>query len=192
MTIEIREARPDDADACAVAHIEGWRTGYRDLIPDEYLDAPEFAQQRTDRWRSWTWADGLIDGQLFVGELRGRVVGFVMVGRERVQPVCDQLNAETQEPSGSDRGEVYALYLHPDAWGSGVAVALMARSHEHLHAMGYTEAVLWVLRDNPRARRFYEKAGWSLTGRQMMFDGPQTAPKLADPLPEVEYRTRFM
>ena len=28
----------------------------------------------------------------------------------------------------------------------------------------YEEASLWVLEDNPRARRFYEAAGWRLHG----------------------------
>ena len=192
MTIEIREALPDDADACAAAHIEGWRTGYRDLLPDEFLDDPEFAQQRIDRWRSWTWAAGLIDGQLFVGALHSRVVGFAMLARERGQPECDSINAQPPRSSTSERGEVLAFYLHPDAWGSGVAPALMARCHEYLADSGYTEAVLWVLRDNPRARHFYEDTGWSPTGREMMFEGPQTANKLADPLPELEYRTNFV
>lgn len=192
MTIEIREARLEDADACAAAHIEGWRTGYRNLLPDEFLDAPEFAQQRIDRWRSWTWADGLVDGQLFVGELRGRVVGFGSCGRERTQPVCDQIGGDALPASSSARGEVYAFYLHPDAWGSGVAAALMAHCQEHLRSVGYVEAVLWVLRDNPRARRFYENAGWSVTGREMMFEGPHTAAKLAEPLPEIEYSAKFV
>jgi ribosomal protein S18 acetylase RimI-like enzyme len=31
---------------------------------------------------------------------------------------------------------------------------------EQLSADGYPEAVLWVLEDNPRARRFYEREGW--------------------------------
>ena len=192
MTIEIRNARVEDADACAAAHIEGWRTGYRDLLPDEFLDAPEFAQQRIDRWRSWTWANGLIDGQVFVGELRGRVVGFAMCAREREQPECDSLTAHPPSESASERGEVLAFYLHPDAWGSGVAPALMARCHEYLCDLGYTEAVLWVLRSNPRARRFYENSGWSATGREMMFEGPQTSAKLADPLPEIEYSAKFV
>jgi GNAT superfamily N-acetyltransferase len=87
---------------------------------------------------------------------------------------------------------VYAFYLHPDAWGSGAAAALMARCHEYLTDTGYTEAVLWVLRDNPRARRFYENVGWSPTGREMMFEGPQTAAPLLEPLPEIEYWTKFV
>jgi GNAT superfamily N-acetyltransferase len=186
--IEVREGTPDDADACAAAHIEGWRTGYRTLLPDDFLDAPEFATQRIDRWRAWTWADGLEGAALFVAELDGRVVGFVTCGPERTAPTSDQLGRSDATASTNGCAEVYAFYLHPDAWGSGAASALMARCRQRLADDGYQQAVLWVLRDNPRARRFYERSGWSPTGREMMFEGPQTAAKLAEPLPEVEYR----
>ncbi len=186
--IEVREGAPTDADACAAAHIEGWRTGYRHLLPDEFLDAPEFASRRIDHWRAWTWADGLEGAALFVAELHGRVAGFVMCGPEQLTPERGQLGRTDAAASSTCRGEVYAFYLHPDAWGSGAAAALMARCQQHLADNGYAEAVLWVLRDNPRARRFYERSGWTVTGREMLFEGPQSAAKLAQPLPEVEYR----
>lgn len=186
--IEVREGVPTDADACAAAHIEGWRTGYRHLLPGEFLDAPEFASRRIDHWRAWTWADGLEGAALFVGEVDGRVVGFVICGPEREAPVCDQLGRTDAVASAVGRGEVYAFYLHPDAWGSGAAAALMSRCREYLADNGYSTAILWVLRDNPRARRFYERSGWTVTGREMLFEGPQSAARLAEPLPEVEYR----
>jgi hypothetical protein len=43
--------------------------------------------------------------------------------------------------------------------------------------------VLWVLDDNPRARRFYERHGWTATGLEASFD------EYCDvSVPEVEYR----
>jgi hypothetical protein len=33
-----------------------------------------------------------------------------------------------------------------------------------LRGYGFDEAVLWVLEDNPRTRRFYELAGWLTDG----------------------------
>ncbi|MDO8363467.1 MAG: GNAT family N-acetyltransferase [Actinomycetota bacterium] len=212
--IEVRDAHPDDADAIAAAHIEGWRTGYRHLLPDELLDAPHFAAERTDRWRAWTW-NTITGSQLFVPVMHGRVVGFGHAGPERVQPTCDASGTAlgtvdgtvdgtasgtpsgtagstpgspaTLLDSGRGRGEVYGFYLHPDSWGSGAAGALMARCTESLRTMGFMEAVLWVLRDNPRARAFYEKAGWLATGRHSSFAGSQTGRPLPEPLPEVEY-----
>ena len=52
----------------------------------------------------------------------------------------------------------------PEAWGSGAGTALLAAGVEELRRQGYAEASLWVLEDNPRARRFYEREGWTLDG----------------------------
>ena len=183
MPIQVRVAQPEDADAIAAAHIEGWRVGYRHVFPTEFLDAPEFASSRLERWRGWTWGE-FANSQLFVVTLRGRVVGFGHIGPERVDPVCDQSGTSTIPviTTTRARGEVYGFYLHPDAWGSGAASALIARCHEYLRDEGFTEAVLWVLRDNPRAHVFYEKSGWHATGQEMMFE-----PANAEPVPEVQY-----
>jgi GNAT superfamily N-acetyltransferase len=59
---------------------------------------------------------------------------------------------------------VYAIYVLPEAWGTGAGHALMQESLRRLREDGYREAVLWVLDDNPRARTFYEREGWRLTG----------------------------
>lgn len=184
----VRTATPADADDLAAAHTEGWRVGYRGLMPDEFLDAPEFAEQRLARWRMWTWRDWSAGSELFVAVLDDRPVGFGHCGAARVQPECDQAT-----PSGTafstTTGEVYAFYLHPDAWGSGAALALMRACEQSLRDHGFADAVLWVLRDNPRARGFYEKAGWRATGRSTDFAGPSTASSLPAPVSEVEYRT---
>ena len=54
--IEIRPAVPADAHALAEAHTEGWRSGYRGVIDDAYLDAPEFRALRLATWQAWTWS----------------------------------------------------------------------------------------------------------------------------------------
>lgn len=185
MAVHVRLAQPDDADAIAAAHIEGWRVGYRHVFPTEFLDAPEFASSRLERWRAWTWNE-FANSQLFVVSLRDRVVGFGHVGPERVQPVCDQSGTDAAPAITHARGEVYGFYLHPDAWGSGAASALIARCHEYLRDEGFSDAVLWVLRDNPRARVFYEKSGWTATGEEMLFEAQNIAP-----VPEVQYLVRL-
>jgi ribosomal protein S18 acetylase RimI-like enzyme len=171
MVIDVREARHADAHAIAEAHIEGWRVGYRHLLPDEFLDSDDFADVRQRGWQAWTWADWAPGSVLFVGALDGDVVGFGHAGPRREEP---------------DVGEVFGFYLHPRAWGSGVADVLMARCVDHLVAEGFPRAVLWVLRDNPRARGFYERTGWQPTGRDEWFTGVYGR-TLPEPLAEVEY-----
>jgi GNAT superfamily N-acetyltransferase len=58
-------------------------------------------------------------------------------------------------------GWLDGLYVRPEAWGTGVA----ARLHERaLAALGPGIARLWVLEENHRARRFYERRGWRADG----------------------------
>jgi GNAT superfamily N-acetyltransferase len=175
--IEVRPATRDDIDALCDAHVEAWRVGYRGLFADEYLDAESFDATRRKNWHVGRWI-GHAEQVMLAGAIDGRVLGFAHSGPERI---------DDGEPL-TGRGEVFGFYLHPDAWGSGLAAALMSSSEDALRQRGYTEAVLWVLRDNPRARSFYEKAGWTWGGREMLWAGPQMpgVPK-PDPIAEVQY-----
>jgi GNAT superfamily N-acetyltransferase len=61
-------------------------------------------------------------------------------------------------------GELYALYVSPDWWSTGAGRALMGQVLACLEAEGYRRAILWVLADNTRARRFYERARFAPDG----------------------------
>lgn len=168
--IEIRPATHDDADAICDAHVAAWRAGYAHVFSRELLWSDDFDRGRRDRWRRWTFS-----GERLAAVLDGGVVGFAHIGPERVRE-----NADQPQPPG--RGEVYGFYLHPDAWGSGAATELMTAAERRFAELGHTEAILWVLEDNPRGRAFYDKAGWAPTGQRMMFDA-----YCEESAPEVEY-----
>src|ERR1035437_10037087 len=82
--------------------------------------------------------------------------------------------------SGFDRGdtcgaELQVLNVDPDAWGGGVGGALLSAAEAALAADGFTAAVLWVLRDNPRARSVYERRGWTYDNAEQDLDFNGTA-----------------
>jgi GNAT superfamily N-acetyltransferase len=85
---------------------------------------------------------------VFVYERDGRIEGFGWVGPSEDEP-------------GS--GELYAIYVTASNWGTGVGRELMDVA-EHWLGERFTSAILWVLAENARARRFYEKRGWALDG----------------------------
>jgi GNAT superfamily N-acetyltransferase len=60
-----------------------------------------------------------------------------------------------------DEDETYAIYVHPEHWGTGVGQALLERAEIEL-AKTCTEATLTCMVGNARARRFYERNGWQL------------------------------
>lgn len=175
--IEVRAAEHDDVDALCAVHVEAWRMGYRHVLPDELLDSAAFAASRHVQWSSVWWLEDARQA-MFAGVLDGRVRGFANVGSERIDGVAQELG----------RGEVYAFYVHPDAWGSGLATALMDVGQDWLRERGHAQAVLWVLRDNPRARGFYAKAGWAWTGEESTWAGPELPGiTIPEPVAEVQY-----
>jgi GNAT superfamily N-acetyltransferase len=137
----IRPGRAEDARAVARVHVETWQQAYDHVFPRERLDAISVE----DRVRFWQPETSL------VADVAGTIVGFVSVGPSR-DPDAD--------------GELYAIYVHPTHWGTGVGRALMEAGEERLRELGHRDVILWVLADNPRARRFYEAAGWFLDGTE--------------------------
>ena len=90
------------------------------------------------------------DGVLLVGELDGEVMAFAHAGPAREEPAL---------------AEIYGFYSHPASWGSGLASLLQGEICARL-ADRWPRVVLWTHRDAGRARRFYEKSGFALTGGQ--------------------------
>ena len=163
--MQIRPASPDDALAIETIRVHGWRSAYRHVFPAADLDALPIDPER---WRArlhvpppgWT---------TFVCEDEGHVVGFASTGPSRDE---DEL------------GELYAIYVEPDAWSTGAGRALMASAEATL-AVAYDAALLWVLEDNPRARGFYERAGWAADGVH------KAEERFGVRAPEVRYRKDF-
>jgi GNAT superfamily N-acetyltransferase len=65
-----------------------------------------------------------------------------------------------------------ALYVAPPAWGTGVADRLHDAAVAELRARGVDRARLWVLEENHRARRFYERHGWAADGTSRVVEFP--------------------
>ena len=55
--------------------------------------------------------------------------------------------------------------VHPDHWGRHLGAAVMARAQLEARHAGYTRAQLWTQKTNVRARRLYERLGWTPSGR---------------------------
>jgi GNAT superfamily N-acetyltransferase len=147
-SVTVRLAEPGDCGEIAEVHVGTWRAAYRDVFPSEVL-AELSVDERAAQWRTRIERDSAI---VWVAETRGRVVGFASVGPSRTE---------------EDVGELYAIYVLPDAWGSGAARELMVSAKAWFASEGYATAMLWVLADNPRARRFYEREGWRAEGTRL-------------------------
>ncbi|MFG3600179.1 GNAT family N-acetyltransferase [Micromonospora chersina] len=178
----IRREEPDDAEAIARVHIRGWQAGYARIMPDEVLNRlnpAAWAQRRRDLGT----ADPEHPFTTLVAEVDGAVVGFTTFGPYR--------NNQDRGDLDPRYGEVLALYLDPAHWGTGLARSLHAAARTGLADRTWTEYRLWVLADNARARRFYERAGLSPDGEESTYAVPLHGGRDPVRLRELRYSARL-
>ncbi|RNI18153.1 GNAT family N-acetyltransferase [Flexivirga caeni] len=67
---------------------------------------------------------------------------------------------------------VMGMWLHPDARGTGAVDLLLAACADVAVGCGAWRLALWVMADNPRGIRAYERGGFAFTGeRELGRDG---------------------
>ncbi|MBP5580930.1 MAG: GNAT family N-acetyltransferase [Ruminococcus sp.] len=121
---------------------QSWKYAYKGLIPQSYLDSiPE------GRWASHCDKAGMYT--LVYDD--GALVGTSSFCRSRWK-------------DHPDDGEIVSIYFLPGYIGKGCGHELFCAAERELHDMGFEHILLWVLEGNTRARKFYEKHGYTLTG----------------------------
>lgn len=162
-----RRATPADAQGIAETHVASWQAAYRGLLPDAALDNLSVAERRT------MWEAQLAKGpsNLWVTGPETQVSGFIAC--------CPSRDADLPAP---EFAEIAALYVRAEAWGTGCGYALSQAAFADMRHAAAQTAMVWVLAGNTRARRFYERAGFTPDG------GTKDITLHHVTLPEVRYR----
>ncbi len=147
----LRPAGPEDADAVAVIWRDGWRDGHLGHVPEALVRVRTPESFRTR-------AAQRVDDTTVAVSGEGAVAGFVMVVGDEVEQV----------------------YVAADHRGTGVAGHLLAEAVRLVGAAGHPRAWLAVATGNARARRFYERCGWTDEGA---FDYPAAVADGSIPVP---------
>lgn len=163
-TLTCRPARVEDLRAVTTLHIRSWQRAYRGLLPQHHLDSLNIEEAIDRRARNWP------DPGSHVAERHGQVVGWLALGPYRGEDA----------PAGS--GEIYALYVDPPFWSAGIGGALLSYGLPLLAEQQLAPVFLWVLRENMRARRFYERRGFIADGAEVGYEAGGAT------VPEVRYR----
>lgn len=138
--LKIREAVSTDAKGIAIVQVDSWRTTYKGIVPDKYLEKLSYSD------REKVWQQAISKGKMYVADVKGKIVGFAIAGNER------------SENYPSYGGEVYAIYLLKEYQGKGIGSLLMKPIvtdflHQQIDSM-----IVCVLEDND-SRFFYERLG---------------------------------
>jgi GNAT superfamily N-acetyltransferase len=154
----IRPADADDAEGFSRAYEVSWDASMGVMVGRPLAKFVPY-EERVERART-TFAELPPGAGAWVAERGGEIVGVAV----RVGP------------------ELRSLYVVPEAWGTGAAGALVDAALGAIRRDGASEATLWVVEENARARRFYEREGWEPTG--------ETRASEVGPV-ELEYRRKL-
>jgi GNAT superfamily N-acetyltransferase len=155
--VTLRPATVEDAGAVADIWYHGWCDGHLGHVPD-YLLAARTRESFDQRAPQRV-------GDTVVAIVDDAVAGFVMVVGDEVE-------------------QVYIAERHR---GTGVAAALLAEAERLVEAGGHERAWLAVVAGNARARRFYQRNGWTDEGP---FDYPASGATGTIPVPSHRYVKR--
>jgi GNAT superfamily N-acetyltransferase len=143
--VRVVRATVEDAELCFGIARAAAIAGFQHVFPADVYAFPDEAI-RAD------WVSALIDpgGETYIAFEDDEAVGVVSVGH----------------------GVVQTLYVMPEFWNKGIGSVLHDHALDRLRDVNVQEARLWTLIENHRARAFYEKRGWSLTGRTRVVPYP--------------------
>lgn len=146
MTVELRQATEEDFAPLTTIWAEGWDAGHLPGAPKGLIKL-RTAQNFHTRLRGF-------GKDLYVAGPRGDPTGFVVILQDKI----DQ------------------FYIRLDQRANGFARRLIEAAEEMLRAHGIQTAVLECFPENARARRFYEKSGWSVRGPARILVDTQKGP----------------
>ena len=152
MGIIIRKMETDEEiRGKAYVHWQSWHEAYPGLVSPGYLE--KLTLEKCEKM-AFTWPQNTL-----VAVDEGRVVGFVCWGS------CREELPET--------GEIIAIYILAEYYGTGLGRRLMEAGLEQLKE--YPRVCLWVLKENRRAVRFYEKCGYRADGEEKYLSSVEAA-----------------
>ena len=134
--IIIRQATEEDAWQIADILVEDWKTAYRGIIDSDYLDALN-VEDRYEREKK-----------------RYQIYRVAAAGKEILGFTWNEMTGEDAADC-----ELIAIYVRCGKRKSGIGKLLFRDSMEIFRSAGKKAMILWCLKDNAEARKFYEKMG---------------------------------
>jgi len=143
MDVKIRKATLKDVNVISNIYALSWKSAYKGIVPQKYLDV-----LKCNFWVSsfQNWINNNILTAQLINE-NEMPVGCVAYGKAR-------------DVNFANWGEIVSIYLLPDHFRKGYGQKLLQTAIIDMKLKGYENCYLWVLKENIKARNFYESNGF--------------------------------
>jgi GNAT superfamily N-acetyltransferase len=150
--VSFRRGGPGDAEAIARTMELGFET-YREFMPKGWAPPPvELEPVRAQLADPADWCR--------VAEAQGRMVGHVAL-----MPAASHAGFPDPDPA---LAHLWQLFVREEYWGRGIATSLHGAAVEEAARRGFSTFRLFTPVAQARARRFYEREGWTAAAPPFM------------------------
>lgn len=146
----IRRAEIHDIPRIAEMIIFGKRTAYRPIFKNDYVSFNEL--QVVDLYEKYKRNPDALEGMLLYDD---GIVKGVINGR----------------PEDDKTIEITDFYVEPFFVGQGIGTRLIEYMIRQAREKGFQKIILWVIKDNVRAGKFYEANGFVNSGKTCIIEG---------------------
>lgn len=153
--IKIRNVKKEDLWSVSSIIVEGWKSAYRGIIDDEFLDSLKIEDNYNRILKDYQ------ENGFIVAEINKEVVGFC---RYTIN------NLFSQDVKDIDC-ELCAIYVKPDMKRQGIGSSLFQYVIQEQKKNENQNMILWCLKENYNSRKFYEKMGGILCGENEIEKG---------------------
>ena len=148
MGFSIRKAEKGDEVSLAHIQTESWKAAFKGILEDEILDKCTEMEPTIRMYKKLLDAD---KGNGYILEVDGR-------------PHCIAWWDRSRTESMSEYAELICIHSLQSNWRKGYGSKMLNRVLHDMIKEGYDRGMLWVFRDNIRARKFYEANGFVTHG----------------------------
>ena len=153
--IKIRNIKKEDIPEVVNIQIRAWRTAYKGIIDDNYLANMNTEEKIKMREKDYN------ENKFIVAEINNEIVGFCRY--------TDNIEKTPETPKADC--ELRALYVKPELKHNGIGKKMFQYAVNEFKNIGKTKMVLWCLKDNVLARKFYEKMGGIIIKERLIHIG---------------------
>lgn len=151
--VVIRRVKVGDEKVLAYIQTESWKAAFGKILSKEDLDKYTNINKAEEMYT------------MLLNENIGN--GFIL--SVNGEPHCMAYWGETRDEEMVGVAEVICIHSLCGNWGKGFGSMMMDYILKEIKEAGFNKVMLWVFKENHRARKFYENHGYILTEKSKMF-----------------------
>lgn len=145
----IERVKLGDEATLAYIQTESWKAAFKDILDSDILQRCTQIDKATVMYRRLL-EQNIGNGYLLKVEGTPHCIAWWDAARENDMP---------------GYAELICIHSLQNQWQKGYGSKMMDAVLRDISDAGYTKVMLWVFEDNVRARRFYEKHGFTTDGK---------------------------